>query len=212
MIQRCITHVTLIFYMQVKCMIHCVSCILLLNITSDTPLYHLGVQKNMTRKLTHPPKSISFVQWEKSSMQAFRSLVAKSPAAAQILALITEKMDITNALVISQTTMAELCNISRPTVARAIQLLKDRNWIQTVRIGSSTAYVCNQSVFWQQGRDKRHYADFTARVIASSVEQKKSVSELNNETELHKLPSPNKDEKVTILDDTEPPSQEEIEY
>ena len=165
----------------------------------------------MARNLTSPPKNISFVQWEKSSMAAFRSLVAKSPAAAQVLTLITERMDITNALIISQKTMSELCGISRPTVARSIGLLKKLNWIQTVRIGSSTAYVCNQSVFWQQARDKRFYADFNARVIASADEQDSNIDELQKPVELHKLPSPSGYESVTILDDLPPPSQDEIE-
>ena len=145
-------------------------------------------------------------------MQAFRSLVSKSPAAAQVLTLITERMDITNALIISQKTMAELCNVSRPTVARSIQLLKELNWIDTVRIGSSTAYVCNQSVFWQQARDKRYYADFTARVIASEEEQERPLKELQKPKKLYKLPSPSEEENLSIIDDTDPPSQEELEY
>ena len=166
----------------------------------------------MSRKLTHQPKNLSYVQWEKSSMSAFRSLVGKSPAAAQVVSLITERLDVTNALVISQQTMADLCGISRPTVARAIAILKDRNWIETVRIGSTTAYICNQSVFWQQARDKRFYADFTARVIASADEQPEKLEELQADKKMHRLPSANPDEKISILKDEVPPTQDELEY
>lgn len=165
----------------------------------------------MSRKLTKPQKNLSYVQWEKSSMSAFRSLVGKSPAAVQVLSLITEQMDARNALVISQQTMADLCGISRPTVARAIAILKKHNWVETVRIGSTTAYVCNQSVFWQQARDKRFYADFTARVIASADDQSESLEELQSEKKLHKLPSAEAGEKISILHDEEPPTQPEME-
>lgn len=129
----------------------------------------------------------------------------------QVLTLITEQMDITNALIISQQTMADLCNVSRPTVARSIKILKERNWIQTVRIGSSTAYVCNQSVFWQQARDKRFYADFNARVIASAKEQDEPLEKLNASVDLNTLPSASDGESISILHNEEPPTQSELD-
>ena len=51
--------------------------------------------------------------------------------------------------------------MSRPTVGRAIKLLKDDQWIDTVKIGNANAYCVNERVFWQAGRNQRKYAIFS---------------------------------------------------
>ena len=58
----------------------------------------------------------------------------------------------------SYTTLCEITGVSRPTVGRAIKLLKDDQWIDTVKIGNANAYCVNERVFWQAGRNQRKYA------------------------------------------------------
>ena len=45
----------------------------------------------------------------------------------------------TNAVVCSYTTLCEVTGVSRPTVGRAIKLLKEDNWIDTVKISNANA-------------------------------------------------------------------------
>ena len=69
-------------------------------------------------------------------------------------------------------TLCEITGVSRPTVGRAIKLLKDDQWIDTVKIGNANAYCVNERVFWQAGRNQRKYAIFSATVIASATDQR----------------------------------------
>ena len=62
----------------------------------------------------------------------------------------------TNAVVCSYTTLCEITGVSRPTVGRAIKLLKDDQWIDTVKIGNANAYCVNERVFWQAGRNQEN--------------------------------------------------------
>lgn len=156
-------------------------------------------------------KILPFVQWEKSSMTAWRKLNMQSPTATNLLTLMIESMNDVNALMMSQQTMAEVLGCSRQTISSAIKILKDGNWIDTVRVGSSTIYVVDRSVFWTQARNKRHYADFYARVIASENEQKESLAKLKKGKDLKRVPRTSEVDRLTILDDEDPPSQEEME-
>ncbi|MCX3506454.1 plasmid replication initiation protein, partial [Escherichia coli] len=70
-----------------------------------------------------------------------------------------------------------ITGVSRPTVGRAIKLLKDDNWIDTVKVGNANAYCVNEKVFWQAGRNQRKYAIFSATVIASESEQDEGFQE-----------------------------------
>ena len=59
----------------------------------------------------------------------------------------------------SYTTLCEITGVSRPTVGRAIKLLKDDQWIDTVKIGNANAYCVNERVFWQAGRNQKKIRD-----------------------------------------------------
>ena len=76
--------------------------------------------------------------------------------------------------------------MSRPAVGRAIKLLKDDQWIDTVKIGNANAYCVNERVFWQAGRNQRKYAIFSATVIASATDQESDFQEKSQtETDLY---------------------------
>ena len=77
----------------------------------------------------------------------------------------------TNAVVCSRNVLAEVTGCSIATVGRAIRVLKDDNWIDTVKIGNASAYCVNERVFWQAARNQRQYAVFSATVIAAASEQ-----------------------------------------
>ena len=54
---------------------------------------------------------------------------------------------------------------------QAISKLKEDRWVDTVKVGSATAYCVNEKVVWQAARDQRKHAIFSATIIASESEQ-----------------------------------------
>ena len=123
-------------------------------------------------------ENFNFLQLSRSYLHQMRKLARKSPIAHEILYYLVEHMGrTTNAVVCSYTTLCEITGVSRPTVGRAIKLLKDDQWIDTVKIGNANAYCVNERVFWQAGRNQRKYAIFSATVIASATDQESDFQE-----------------------------------
>ena len=90
-------------------------------------------------------ENFNFVQLSRSYLHQMRKLARKSPIAHEILYYLVEHMGrTTNAVVCSYTTLCEITGVSRPTVGRAIKLLKDDQWIDTVKIGNANAYCVNE--------------------------------------------------------------------
>ena len=92
-------------------------------------------------------ENFNFVQLSRSYLHQMRKLARKSPIAHEILYYLVEHMGrTTNAVVCSYTTLCEITGVSRPTVGRAIKLLKDDQWIDTVKIGNANAYCVNEEI------------------------------------------------------------------
>lgn len=90
-----------------------------------------------------------------------------------------------NSVICSYQTLTEVTGYSRPTVARAIKHLKEHKWIDTVKVGSATAYCVNAQVAWRCANNQRHYAIFTSTVVASSSEN----SDFNSDKKLRNIPT-----------------------
>lgn len=119
------------------------------------------------------PTNGRFTQFKDDYFPAWRSLIHKNPIAAEILMFFIEHMGRQhNAVVVSYATMMEITGRSRATITRAVRALKDGNWIDTVQIGTTTAYAVNERVAWRTHANQRKYAYFSASVVASSSEQK----------------------------------------
>lgn len=133
----------------------------------------------------------SWIQTERSAHEAWAKLIRKSPKAAELMHLITARIGENNAVVMSIPTIMQLMDASRPTVVRAIKLLRDDNWVQTVQIGGSgtaNAYVVNDRVAWNGKRDGIRFSLFSATVIVSSTEQPEDF-EQSNSSPLRTIPS-----------------------
>ena len=113
----------------------------------------------------------SFVQWDKRTISMHRELVMKSPISAVVLDILIEQMDNQNAVVCSYKTLENLTGKSKPSVSRALKVLKEDRWIQVVKVGNVNAYVVNSSAFWQTKIEKKVYAKFSATILACSDEQ-----------------------------------------
>ncbi|MGZ7196466.1 hypothetical protein ACXWOC_09795, partial [Streptococcus pyogenes] len=78
------------------------------------------------------PKNMDFVQVSRADLRAIADLGAKSSLALDLLMILAQTMDKQNAVMISFKAMQEILGKSRPTLDRAVRLLKDDNWIQVV--------------------------------------------------------------------------------
>lgn len=155
----------------------------------------------------------NFVQVSRSYLTQMRKLARTSPIAHEILYYLVEHMGrTTNAVVCSYGTLCEVTGVSRPTVGRAIKLLKDENWIDTVKIGNASAYCVNERVFWQAGRNQRKYAIFSATVIASASEQGSDFREKAKQ-KLTYIPVIEDDARVMVnpAEELPPPDQHDLD-
>lgn len=152
----------------------------------------------------------NFVQVQKGHMKQWRELIQKQPLSAEIMFYFMEVMGRnTNAVVCSYKTLQEVTGYSRPSVGRAIKTLKDMNWIDSVKVGSATAYAVNERIVWQSGKNQRRYAMFSATVVASESEQEKGFDE--NSHKIKHIPFIERTERVIVSnDELPPPDQQEL--
>ena len=155
--------------------------------------------------------NFNFVQLQKHYMKEWRALVKKNQLSVEIMFYFMEVMGrTTNAVVCSYKTLQEVTGYSRPSVARAIKLLKDERWIDSVRIGSATAYAVNEKIAWQAARNQRKYAVFSATVVASESEQGKDYKQVSAKPLKH-IPLVRNDERALVSNEqATPPDQNEL--
>lgn len=152
-----------------------------------------------------------FVQLSRGYLKAWRELSIKQPLAAGILMYLVEHMGrTTNAVICSYKTLQEVTGYSRPSIARAIKVLKEDNWVEAVKVGSATAYCVNERVAWQAGKNQRKYAMFSATVVASQNEQDSTYLEKAKQ-ELKYIPVVRTGEQAIVSnEDLPPPDQRDL--
>lgn len=153
-------------------------------------------------------KNYNFVQISRGYLKNWRALIRKNPLSAEILMFLIEKMGrTTNAVVCSYKTLTELTGYSRTSIANSLKILRDDNWIETVKIGNATAYCVNERVAWQASRNQRNYAIFSATIVASESEQENDFQKKSKE-KLTYIPIIEKNEIVlTGNEELDPPDQ-----
>ena len=98
-------------------------------------------------------------------------LIAHSPAAYRIFRFLVTNMDNYNAVICSYKVMQEKFGYGQATVARAVKLLKDHNYIQIAKSGTSNVYMINKHLYWNSWGTNYAYAEFDAKIIISASEQ-----------------------------------------
>lgn len=115
-------------------------------------------------------KNINFIQISRNSMAELRRLQMQDQFAAYLLFLFAEKANKQNAVMMSIRTIEQITGKTKRTILRAIKRLRDERWIQVVKVGTSSAYVLNNIVFWSDYAHRK-YATFGATIVASQTEQ-----------------------------------------
>jgi len=150
-----------------------------------------------------------FVQITRGYLADIGKLARRSPIACELLHFLTQRMTRQNAVVVSQNTLCEVLSCSRSSLNLAINLLRNENWVQVVKIGQSNGYLVNSKVAWRSHQNKR-YGYFGADVIVSETEQAQPVEELENQPLKH-IPNVKVGEMM-ISDNAElpPPDQKDL--
>lgn len=147
----------------------------------------------------------TWVQTERKAHEAWASLIAKKPKAAQLMHHFVALMGSKNAVVINQKTLAKLMNCSVRTVQYAIQELVTGKWIEVVQLngqGTVSAYVVNDRVAWADKRENLRLSAFSANVIANYEDQN---PDMLTSGDLRKIPALYEGEAQLPSGEGEPP-------
>lgn len=107
-------------------------------------------------------KNSNFVMMYREHMPEIRWLMKKSKYASSIFNFILEHMDYNNALMCSYQVFMDYFEISKPTVTRAIKLLKDNGFIDVLKSGTSNVYIVNQEVAWSSWDNQKNIVNLMA--------------------------------------------------
>lgn len=113
----------------------------------------------------------NFVQVNKDYYKAEDWLMAKSPIAYRIFKFLINNMDSYNAVICSYQVLQDTFGISKPTVQRAIKLLKEKKYIDVYKTGTSNIYAINKQIAWNSWGTNYDFAKFSANIIISAEEQ-----------------------------------------
>lgn len=149
----------------------------------------------------------SWVQVERAAMESWAKLAVENQRAASVMLVLVAHMGRHNALVVSQKTLAKLAGCSRATLQRALDVLREGNWIEVRQIGptgTANAYVVNDRVAWTGARDGLRYSLFSAAVVVSADEQPDRVA-VGAQAPLKPVPALDHDEQQLPVGNGLPP-------
>jgi len=118
-----------------------------------------------------------WTQYSKEHASELISLAIDYPKAHAILIFLVDHMAEYNAVMCSYQALMEVLCISKATVQRNLQVLKDNGFITILKSGTSNVYAINDQPFWKSWGDKLNFAKFPANVILSLSEQEESYQE-----------------------------------
>jgi hypothetical protein len=155
-----------------------------------------------------------FVQVSRKHIDDLNQLALKSPKAHFVLWKLVQAMNKQNAVMVSQESLQKLTSLSRPTVQRAISVLREQQWLEVLKVGTGNVYRVNSSVFWQTRADGR-WASFSAEVLVNFDEQDETTK-ATPQPKLRHVPFVEVHEDVVVsgaaLGSDDPPEQAQIDF
>ncbi len=150
-----------------------------------------------------------FAMLTRGYIRDIRELSRRSPSAFQVFMLLTERMNETNAVVISQSTLCQMLEYGRTAIHNAVRLLESERWLQIVKIGTANGYIINSKVVWREHNGKRS-ASFYAEVVLSESDQGRPIEDWDD-VELRHVPVLQTGEyPISSGDELPPPEQKEL--
>ena len=127
-------------------------------------------------------KKSPFTKWtqqnnDEEAQEARYWLMKKSPIAYCVMDFLASNMDRYNAVICSYRVMQEKFGYSRAALSEAIKLLREHNYIDVKKTGTSNIYMLNKKLYWNSWGTNYAYAEFGANIIISASEQDKQTQE-----------------------------------
>ncbi len=116
-----------------------------------------------------------FLQVNNKMYKAEDWLMSKSPIAYRTFRFLINNMDGYNSVICSYQVLQEQFNVSKETIRRAIKLLKEKQYIEIYKSGTSNVYAINKEIVWKSWGNQHKYAKFGANIILSEIEQEKNI-------------------------------------
>lgn len=104
-------------------------------------------------------------------------LMKESSDAYCVMDFLASNMDRYNAVICSYKVLQEKLGYSQATIARAIKLLKEHNYLSVAKTGTSNVYMLNKRLYWNSWGSNYTHAEFDAKIIISATEQDKETKE-----------------------------------
>lgn len=127
-------------------------------------------------------KKSPFTKWtqlnnDEEAQEARYWLMKKSPIAYCVMDFLASNMDRFNAVICSYRVMQEKFGYSRAALSEAIKLLREHNYIDVKKTGTSNIYILNKRLYWNSWGTNYAYAEFGANIIISASEQDTKTQE-----------------------------------
>jgi hypothetical protein len=130
-----------------------------------------------------------FVQTDLATHEAWKQLSLEKPIAAALMHQLVVLADKDNYVAASHNALAELMGVSKISIRRAMEVLREGNWVQVLQVGSSgtvNVYAINSHVAWRKNRDGLRYATVRGMILLSGSDQPKNQLEI--EGKLRQVP------------------------
>lgn len=133
-----------------------------------------SIQQEDNQNTNNPDetKNSNFVQLYRNNMKAIRWLSKHNNTALEMFLFILEHMDHTNALGCSYAVFEDALGKSKPTITRAIKVLKDNGFVDILKMGTSNVYIINQDIAWSSWDNRKKYCKFNGNMLISHKENK----------------------------------------
>lgn len=150
-----------------------------------------------------------FYMMSRAAEKNLRALQKENKNASLIFSVLREQMLIgTNAVTISNIALGKILNISSRTVIRATNYLRDHNYVQVIKAGTTNTYVVNEQVAFA-GSPGQRKAVFGTTLVAHESEQDEGWDEVKK---LKTAPIILEDERVLLgADPLPPPDQQDLD-
>ena len=148
--------------------------------TDEEKAERLRKQEEAEKKAVEDAKKSPYRQFLQVNQENYKAedwLMKTSPAAYRLFRFITQNMDNYNALMCSYRVFEESLGYKQSTIFRAVKLLKEKKFIQTVKSGTNNVYFVNKELYWHSYGTNYARAEFGAKIIVSASEQEPEEQE-----------------------------------
>lgn len=159
-------------------------------------------------RMKHGAVNAGFVQVSKMYIAEMKELGRYAQSASQILWTLIEEMNKQNSVMISVPSLSLLTNMSQSSVKRALSLLREQQWIEVLKIGTSNVYRVNSQVVWQDRADGK-WASFDARLVVNWDEQDAATKRAPSVRTRH-IPLVEADDAVNVVAKEPAPAQKQL--